>query len=99
MQANEIIQATEAMLKHYQQALLRNAKDINAQIHCANYCVELKRFEEAAGYFRRIMRALTNNQPACDALCFVLQQMGNAAHANGQFMQAAACFPARPLCR
>ena len=92
MQATETIQATEAMLKHYQQALLRNPKDIDAQIHCANCCVQLKRIEEAAGYFRRIVRALKNNQPAANALCFVLQEMGNAAHANGQYIQAVACF-------
>lgn len=88
MQANEITQA----LTHYQQALLRNPKNLDAQIHCANLCVELKRFEEAAGYFRRIVRTLKHNMPARDALCFVLQEMGNAAHANAQFEQAEACF-------
>ncbi len=92
MQANELTQANEASLKHYQQALLRNPKDLDAQIHCANLCVALKRFEEAAGYFRRIVRVLKNNMPARDALCFVLQEMGNAAHANAQFLQAEACF-------
>ncbi len=92
MQANESTLANEAALKHYQQALLRNPKDMDAQIHCANLCVELKRFEEAAGYFRRIVRALKNSQPARDALCFVLQEMGNTAHANAQFIQAEACF-------
>ncbi|MES2501098.1 MAG: tetratricopeptide repeat protein [Pseudomonadota bacterium] len=92
MQANEIAQANEASLKHYQQALLRNPKDLDAQIHCANLCVELKRFEEAAGYFRRIVRVLKHNTAARDALCFVLQEMGNTAHANAQFVQAEACF-------
>ena len=88
MQENETTQA----LKLYQQALLRNPKDLDAQINCANLCVELKRFEEAAGYFRRIVRVLKHNMPARDALCFVLQEMGNAAHANAQFLQAEACF-------
>ena len=88
MQENE----TTLALKHHQQALLRNPKDLDAQINCANLCVELKRFEEAAGYFRRIVRVLKHNMPARDALCFVLQEMGNAAHANAQFLQAEACF-------
>lgn len=92
MQANQITQTVEAALKHYQQALLRDPNDMNAQIHCANLCAELKRYEEAAGYFRRIVRALKSNLPARDALCFVLQEMGNAAHSNGQFMQAETCF-------
>ena len=83
---------TTLALKHHQQALLRNPKDLDAQINCANLCVELKRFEEAAGYFRRIVRVLKHNMPARDALCFVLQEMGNAAHANAQFLQAEACF-------
>lgn len=92
MQANEKIQPTEATLKQYQQALLRNPKDLDLQINCANLCVELKRFEEAAGYFRRIVRALKNNTLANDALCFCLQALGNESHANGRFTQAEACF-------
>lgn len=92
MQANESVHQTEAMLKHYQQALLRNPKDLNAQINCANCCVELKRYEEAAGYFRRIIRALKQNQQARDALCYCLQEMGNIAHSHAQFLQAEACF-------
>lgn len=92
MQANEATQQTEAALKHYQQALLRNPKDLDAQIHCANLCVTLKRYEEAAGYFRRIVRILKNNPLALDALCYCLQEMGNIAHSHAQFLQAEACF-------
>ena len=82
----------ENTLKQYQQALLINPKNIEAQIHCGNLCVELKRFEEAAGYFRRIVRILKNNQAARDALCFALQELGNDAHQKGRFALAAACF-------
>ncbi|CAN4271031.1 Spy Predicted O-linked N-acetylglucosamine transferase, SPINDLY family [Methylophilaceae bacterium] len=88
MQENEIILA----LKQIQEVLLHNPKDLEAQIKCANICVELKRFEEAAGYFRRIVRMHKHNMPARDALCFVLQEMGNTAHAKAQFVQAEACF-------
>ncbi len=92
MQANEPIQSAENTLKHYQQVLLHNPKDLDVQIHCANLCVELKRFEEAAGYFRRLVRALKNNSYVRDALCFCLQELGNESHANGRFIQAEACF-------
>jgi protein O-GlcNAc transferase len=92
MQATEPTQSAENTLKHYQQVLLHNPKDLDAQIHCANLCVELKRFEEAAGYFRRIVRALKNNPYVRDALCFCLQELGNESHANGRFIQAECCF-------
>ena len=92
MSFNEPHQTAEAKLKHYQNQLLRNPKDLDAQIHCGNLCVELKRYEEAAGYFRRIVRALKTNPLAKDALCFTLQEIGNNAHAKSQFMQAEACF-------
>ena len=92
MQANKPIQASENTLKHYQQVLLRNPKDLDAQIHCANLCIELKRFEEATGYFRRVVRALKTNPLARDALCYALQELGNESHTSGRFMQAEACF-------
>ena len=52
---------TENALKHYQQALLSNPKDLDAQIMFGNLCVELQRFEEAAGYFRHIVHVLITN--------------------------------------
>ncbi len=79
-------------LKNYQQILLQNPKDLDAQIMCGNLCVELGKFEEAAGYFRRIVRVLKSNLPANNALCFALQALGNQAHQNGKFLQAEACF-------
>jgi protein O-GlcNAc transferase len=88
MQANE----SDIKLKQFQQALLKNPKDLDAQIMCGNLCVELGKFEEAAGYFRRIVRILKNNMPANNALCFALQALGNLAHQNGQFLQAEASF-------
>lgn len=82
----------ETALKHYQQILLRNPKDIDAQIHCGNLCVELGRFEEAAGYFRRLLRIFKTNQDVRDALCFALQALGNEAHTKRRFTMAEACF-------
>ena len=86
------ISTQETELKHYQQILLRNPKDINAQIHCGNLCAELGRFEEAAGYFRRLLRVFKTNQDVRNALCFALQSLGNEAHTNNRFTMAEACF-------
>lgn len=83
---------SETTLKHYQQALLSNPKDLDAQIMCGNLCVELKRFEEAAGYFRRIVRALKTNLNARKALCYCLEMLGNQAQNQARYHQAEACF-------
>ena len=85
------MQSPETALSQYQQALLRNPKDLDAQIMCGNLCVELGRFEEAAGYFRRVVR-IVKSDDARRALCYTLEQLGNAAQNAGNFVQAEACF-------
>ena len=85
------MQSPETALSHYQQALLRNPKDLDAQIMCGNLCVELGKFEQAAGYFRRIIR-MVKSDDARRALCYALEQLGNAAQNVGNFAQAEACF-------
>jgi predicted O-linked N-acetylglucosamine transferase (SPINDLY family) len=87
-----MMQTQENQLKHHQQTLLRNPKDLAAQIECGNLCVELSRYEEAAGYFRRLVRILKNNQEIRGALCYALQALGNEAHAQGRYAMAEACF-------
>ena len=84
--------SSEQALKNYQQALLRNPKDTVAQINCGNLCVELKRYEEAAGYFRRLMRIFKTNLDIRNALCYALQEFGNESHAQGRYLTAEACF-------
>ena len=83
---------SETLLKHHQRALLHHPKDLDTQIICGNLCVELGKFEEAAAYFRRIVRILKHNKPASNALCFALQALGNQSHQQAQFLQAEACF-------
>ena len=85
------MQSPENALSQYQQALLRNPKNLDAQIMCGNLCVEMRRYEEAAGYFRRVLHALKSSD-ARNALCYALQELGNTAHANGSYTQAEACF-------
>ena len=84
--------STENSLSQYQQALLRNPKDLNAQVMCGNLCVELGKFEEAAGYFRRVVRVLKTNLNARSALCYCLETLGNQAQNLGKFLQAEASF-------
>ncbi|HNV88377.1 MAG TPA: tetratricopeptide repeat protein [Methylotenera sp.] len=79
-------------LQHYQQVLLQYPNELNLHIVCGNLCVELQRFEESAGYFRRILSASNKNNDARNALCFALQGLGNQAHHHGRFAQAEACF-------
>jgi protein O-GlcNAc transferase len=84
--------SNENALKQYQQALLRNPKDLEAQVNCGNLCVELQRYEEAAGYFRRLVRILKTNVDVRNALCYALQALGNESHAQGRYAMAEACF-------
>ncbi len=79
-------------LKHYQAALLRNPKDCEAQLNCGNLCIELQRYEEAAGYFRRLLRVFKTNSELRAALCYALQELGNTSHTNGHYVMAEACF-------
>ena len=82
----------EQALKHYQQALLRNPKDLEAQVNCGNLYDELKLYEEAAGYFRRLARILKTDLDVRNALCYALQALGNESHAQGRYAMAEACF-------
>jgi protein O-GlcNAc transferase len=79
-------------LQQFQQVLLQHPKELGLHIACGNLCVELQRFEEAAGYFRRILNANKKSRDAKNALCYALQGLGNQAHQAGNFVLAEACF-------
>jgi protein O-GlcNAc transferase len=81
-----------AALQLYQQVLLQHPTELGLHARCGNLCVQLEKFEEAAGYFRRILHANKKNDDVRNALCFSLAALGNQAHNNGNFVQAEACF-------
>jgi protein O-GlcNAc transferase len=75
----------------YKQALLQYPNELDLQIVCGNICVELGFFEEASGYFRRIL-AFNKSPEARNALCYALNALGNEAQAMGNYALAEACF-------
>ncbi len=81
-----------AALGAYQQVLLQHPNELSLHAACGNLCVQLQRFEEAAGYFRRILSVENKNLGARNALCYALSGLGNQAHSNGNFVLAEACF-------
>ena len=98
--ANELIRLGQAAksngdnvkaLQYFQQALQQHPNELSLQSVCGNLCVYLSRFEEAAGYFRRILHA-TKSPEARNALCYALNGLGNQADKDGQYLLAEACF-------
>lgn len=81
-----------AALDGYQQVLLQHPDELSLHAACGNLCVQLQRFEEAAGYFRRILSSDNKSLDARNALCYVLSALGNQAHISGNFALAEACF-------
>lgn len=78
-------------LDYFQQALSLYPNEVALLSACGNLCVKLTRYEEAAGYFRRIL--LFNKSPEVrNALCYALQALGNQAQLSAQYQMAAACF-------
>lgn len=78
-------------LEYFNQALNQYPNEMSLQIACANLCVKLARFEEAAGHFRSIMR-LNKSQEVSNALCYALQALGNSAHQAGKYLLAETSF-------
>ncbi len=83
---------THTALQTYQQVLLQHPDELSLHAICGNLCVELQRFQEATGYFRRILSAANKNLDARNALCYALQALGNQAHSSGNYVQAEVCF-------
>lgn len=78
-------------LDYFQQALLQYPDEISLQATCGNLCIKLARFEEAAGYFRRIL-AVNKNPDVRNALCYALQSLGNQADRDEKYRLAEAAF-------
>jgi protein O-GlcNAc transferase len=78
-------------LDYFQQALSLYPNEVGLLSACGNLCVKLTRFEEAAGYFRRILH-FNKSPEVINALCYALQALGNQAQSKAQYQIAAACF-------
>lgn len=100
MDANELIRLGQdaksngnnaQALDYFQQALQQHPNEISLQSVCGNLCVYLSRFEEAAGYFRRVLHA-TKSPEARNALCYALNALGNQADEEAHYPLAEACF-------
>ncbi len=81
----------EDALKSFQQAILLQPKDLDVQLNIANTLLELQRFEEAATYYRRVLKA-QNRQDLRSALAHCLSNLGNQAHAAAQYARAESYF-------
>jgi predicted O-linked N-acetylglucosamine transferase (SPINDLY family) len=79
-------------LQIYQQLLLLHPTELGLHARCGNLCAQLARFEEAAGYFRRLLQANKKSDDTRNALCYCLAALGNQAHSNSNYLQAEACF-------
>ena len=81
----------EAALKSFQQAILLQPKDLDVQLNIANTLLELQRFEEAASYYRHVLKAKTR-EDLRGALAHCLSNLGNQAHTAALYEKAESCF-------
>jgi len=82
----------DVALKTFQQALLINPKDLDVQLNIANLFQMNAQFIDAANYYRRIYKIQPKRDDVREALCHALNELGNAAHAQGHFSQAELAF-------
>lgn len=62
------------------------------QLELGNLCTSNKKFEEAAGYFRRCLYQFKDNVDIKNALCFSLTSFGNEYYLESKFQLSEACF-------
>lgn len=79
-------------LKTFQQALLLSPKDLDIQLNIANLYQMNAQYVEAANYYRRIYKIQPKRDDVREALCHALTALGNAAHLQGNFLQAELAF-------
>ena len=77
-------------IKSFETGLKLNAKDLSLQQNLANTFFEAERFEEAAGYYRRLARLKYST--AAETLALTLLNLGNQCAAKGAYLQAEASF-------
>jgi tetratricopeptide (TPR) repeat protein len=64
---------------------------LNVQLNLANTLLELARFEEAADYYRRVLKA-SQREDIRAALVHCLSSAGNSAHQAGHYQQSETAF-------
>ena len=69
-----------------------NPKDFSLQKNLANILFEAERYEEAAGYYRRLYRASRRDPELAATLALCLLNLGNQCAAKGAYSQAEASF-------
>ena len=77
-------------IKSFETGLNINPKSLSLQQNLANTFFEAERFEEAAGYYRRLARLRRSN--VAEILAVTLLNLGNQCAANGAYLQAEASF-------
>lgn len=76
----------------FKKALQLEPDNYIIQLELGNLCVSNKKFEEAAGYFRRCLYQFKGNKEIKNALCFSLTSFGNEYYLESKFQLSEACF-------
>ncbi|HEY3300351.1 MAG TPA: tetratricopeptide repeat protein [Methylophilaceae bacterium] len=79
-------------VNHYQTLINKAPRDWEAHFNLGAVYLELNRFEEAAGCFRKVFHANPKNPDVKNALGYALQSLGTECQQAGHYVQAEACF-------
>ncbi len=88
MSSQQLLLAVE----HYQRQIKNAPRDWDAHFNLGAVYLELNRFEEAAGCFRKVFHANPKNPDVKNALGYALQSLGTECQQAGGYLQAEACF-------
>lgn len=77
---------------HYQTLIDSAPRDWNAHFNLGTVLLELNRFKEAAGCFRKVFHANPKNPDVKNALGYALQSLGTECQQAGHYLQAEECF-------
>lgn len=81
-----------AAIHAFESGLKLDIKDLSLQKNLASTLFEYERYEEAAGYYRRLFRISRHNRELGEVLALCLLYLGNQCAAKGAYLQAEASF-------